>query len=202
MRPKLVVGLGNPGKEYEGTRHNVGFAVVDRLGAEFGCTFKRKFRFAAEVTEAAVAGGKVTLAKPQTYMNRSGVSVVTLVNWLKLTPEEMLVVVDDADIGLGDLRLRPSGGNGGHNGLRSIIDAFGGNENFARLRIGVGRSGRPGEDISDHVLSRFEVAERKDAEEMIGLAVEAVKCCLTDSISAAMNRYNRRKKNEEESGKG
>ena len=137
--PKLVVGLGNPGREYDGTRHNVGFAVADGLAKKLECSFRSKARFSAAVAETIVAGGKLTLAKPQTYMNRSGAAVVALLNWLKLTPADMLVVVDDADLPVGQLRLRGSGGSGGHNGLRSIIEALGGVEEFARLRIGIGR---------------------------------------------------------------
>lgn len=196
-RPKLVVGLGNPGREYDGTRHNIGFAVLDRVAGACGGSFKRKLRFDAAIAETAIAGAKVTLVKPQTYMNRSGTAVVTLLNWQKLAPEDLLVVVDDADLSLGELRLRASGGSGGHNGLRSIIEALGGNERFARVRIGVGRSGRPGEDISDHVLSRFAPPEQAAADAITATAADAVRCCLIDGIATAMNRFNRRKKLDE-----
>jgi len=192
-RTKLVVGLGNPGREYAGTRHNVGFAVIDRLAGQRDCSLRNRGKFSAEVGELTLETGKVVLAKPQTYMNRSGAAVGALVNWLKVAPAEMLVIVDDADLPLGQLRLRGAGGSGGHNGLRSIIEALGGNEEFARLRIGIGRSGPAGEDITDHVLGKFSSAERDLAGEAIGAAVEAVDCCLQEGLAAAMNRFNRRK---------
>ena len=196
-RPKLVVGLGNPGKEYEGTRHNIGFAVLDRLAEKFGCSFRKKSRFSAMIAEA-VAGeaGKVVLAKPQTYMNRSGAAVNALLQWLKIEPAQLLVVVDDADLPLGQIRLRLAGGSGGHNGLRSIIETLGGNEEFARLRIGIGRSAPLGADISGHVLGRFATAERELAGEAVAVAVEAMECCLREGLTEAMNQFNRKKSAE------
>ena len=193
-KPKLVVGLGNPGKEYAATRHNIGFAVLDRLAEELNCSFRRKWRFSAEVAEAAAGvAGKVVLAKPRTYMNRSGVAVGALLNWRKLAPAEMLVVVDDADLPLGQIRLRLSGGSGGHNGLRSIIEALGGEERFARLRVGIGRTTPLGADITGHVLGKFAAQERELAEETVGIAVEAIECCLREGLTEAMNQFNRRK---------
>ena len=192
-RTKLVVGLGNPGREYSGTRHNVGFEVLDRLAKKLDCSFRNKGKFLAEVGEATLGTGKVILAKPQTYMNRSGASVNALANWLKILPGELLVLVDDADLPLGQIRLRLSGGSGGHNGLRSIIESLGGNEEFARLRIGIGRTGPVGEDITDHVLGKFPPADRSVAAEMIEEAVEAVECCLREGLTTAMNRFNQRK---------
>ncbi|MGA2221612.1 MAG: aminoacyl-tRNA hydrolase [Verrucomicrobiia bacterium] len=191
-RTKLVVGLGNPGKEYAGTRHNVGFAVLDRLAGKRDCSFRSKWRFSAQVAEIALDGGKVVLAKPQTYMNRSGASVSALANWLKIVPAEVLVVVDDADLPLGQIRLRGAGGSGGHNGLRSIIESLGGSEEFARLRVGIGRTGAVGEDITDHVLGKFSVQERELAEHAIEGAAEAIACCLKEGLTAAMNQFNRR----------
>jgi PTH1 family peptidyl-tRNA hydrolase len=191
-RPKLVVGLGNPGKEYVGTRHNIGFAIVDALAGKLDCSLRNRAKFAAEVGEA----GTVTLLKPQTFMNRSGVSVAAMVNWLKLAPADVLVVVDDADLPLGQLRLRLAGGSGGHNGLRSIIEAMGGSEDFRRLRVGIGRRDAVGADITNHVLGRFAVAERKDAETAIETAAEAIECCLRDGFAVAMNRFNRKKGDE------
>jgi len=192
-RAKLVVGLGNPGQEYAGTRHNIGFAVVERLAAKFDCSLRRKVRFAAEVGEVTLADGKVTFAKPQTFMNRSGTAVAALLQWTKVLPAEVLVIVDDADLPLGQLRLRLSGGSGGHNGLRSILSALGGNEEFARLRIGIGRTLPEGADISGHVLGRFSAAERPVVDAIVTTAVEAVECCLSDGFAVGMNRFNRRK---------
>jgi PTH1 family peptidyl-tRNA hydrolase len=189
----LVVGLGNPGREYVGTRHNIGFEVLDRLAAKRGGSFKQKSRFAAEVAEVSLEdGGKLVLAKPQTFMNRSGVAVAALVQWLKVLPSDLLVVVDDADLPLGQLRLRQAGGSGGHNGLYSIIEALGGNEEFARVRVGIGRRSPAGEDITGHVLGRFAAAEREVAAAAANEAVEAVECCLKEGLTAAMNRFNRK----------
>ena len=192
-RAKLVVGLGNPGREYVGTRHNVGFEVVEQLAGKLDCSLRRKLRFTAQVGDVTLDAGKITLAKPQTFMNRSGAAVAALVKWSKVLPAEVLVIVDDADLPLGQLRLRLSGGSGGHNGLRSIIDALGGNEEFARLRIGIGRTSPAGADITGHVLGRFSAAERREANVTVTAAVEAVECCLRDGFAVAMNRFNRRK---------
>lgn len=196
-KPKLVVGLGNPGREYEGSRHNVGFDVLASVAKKLSCSFRSKSRFSAEVGEAIGGAGKIVLAKPQTYMNRSGEAVNALVSWLKIPVTELLVVVDDADLPLGQIRLRASGGSGGHNGLRSIIEALGGVEDFARLRVGIGRSGRPGADITDHVLSRFAPAERAAAADAVAKATEAVVCCLEQGVTTAMNQFNRKNVVEE-----
>ena len=193
-KPKLVVGLGNPGKDYAGTRHNIGFAVLDRLAGKLDCSFRKKWRFSAEVAEAAAGdAGKVVLAKPQTYMNRSGSAVNALLKWSKIEPAQLLVVVDDADLPLGQIRLRASGGSGGHNGLRSIIEALGGNEEFARLRVGIGRSAPVGADITGHVLGKFAAQERELAEQAAATAVEAIECCLREGLTEAMNQFNRKK---------
>ncbi|MCX7886648.1 MAG: aminoacyl-tRNA hydrolase [Verrucomicrobiae bacterium] len=191
-RTKLVVGLGNPGREYAGTRHNIGFAVVERFVQQHGGVFRRRLRLAAEVAELPVGDGFVLVAKPLTYMNRSGASVAALLGWGKIEPPEMLVVVDDADLPLGRLRLRPSGGSGGHNGLRSVIESLGGCEDFPRLRVGIGRSKPLGEDITEHVLGQFGPAERALAENAVRLAAEVVECCLKEGLTTAMNRYNRK----------
>ena len=192
-RAKLVVGLGNPGQEYVGTRHNVGFEVIEQLAGKLDCSLRKKLRFAAQVGEVTLADGKVTLATPQTFMNRSGAAVAALVRWLKVVPAEVLIIVDDVDLPLGQLRLRLDGGSGGHNGLRSIIDALGGNEGFARLRIGIGRTGPAGADISGHVLGRFSAGERREMDATVVAAVDAVECCLRDGFAVGMNRFNRRK---------
>ena len=198
---KLIVGLGNPGREYADTRHNVGFAVLDELAERFGCSFRNKLRFTAKVAEWNGPAGKIVLAKPKTYMNRSGAAVAALVNWLKLTPPDVLVVVDDADLPLGQIRLRSSGGSGGHNGLRSIIEALGGSEEFARLRIGIGRpdedvgvnnTGSVAGDITDHVLGRFRAVEKKLIGPALARASDAVVACVEYGVPAAMNEFNRK----------
>jgi peptidyl-tRNA hydrolase, PTH1 family len=194
----LVVGLGNPGRDYEATRHNAGFMVVERLAGKYEGSFKGKGRFSAEVAEIGGDAGKLVLLKPQTYMNRSGSAVAAMLGWLKVTPAELLVVVDDADLPLGQLRLRLSGGSGGHNGLSSIIDALGGSKEFARLRVGIGRKAAPGQDISGHVLGKFSASERKVLDEAIAEAVAAVECCWKEGLTTAMNQFNRRTPREAE----
>jgi PTH1 family peptidyl-tRNA hydrolase len=192
-----VVGLGNPGPEYDGTRHNIGFAVLDGLADKLECSFRNRLRFSAEVADAGTGEtGKVTLAKPRTFMNHSGSAVQALLAWLKVEPAQLVVVVDDADLPLGQIRLRPSGGSGGHNGLRSIIEALGGDEGFARLRVGIGRTTPLGTDITGHVLGRFAAAERKIADETVAMAVEALECSLQHGWAEAMNRFNRKKPRE------
>jgi len=192
-KPKLIVGLGNPGREYADTRHNVGFMVADRLAEKLNCSFRKKWRFSAEVAEAAVGDAdKVMLAKPRTFMNRSGSAVNAMLQWSKIAPADLLVIVDDADLPPGQIRLRASGGSGGHNGLRSIIEALGGNEEFARLRVGIGRSAPVGADITDHVLGKFAPQERDLAREAVATAVAAVECCLREGLVSAMNQFNRK----------
>jgi len=196
-KPRLVVGLGNPGPEYDGTRHNVGFAVLDGLAGKLGCSFRNRLRFAAQVAEAGAGEtGKVTLAKPRTFMNHSGAAVQALLAWLKIEPAQLVVVVDDADLPLGQIRLRSSGGSGGHNGLRSIIEALGGEEGFARLRVGIGRTAPLGTDITNHVLGRFTAAERTAADEAVAAAVDAMDCALREGWAEAMNQFNRKKPRE------
>lgn len=201
-RPKLVVGLGNPGREYAGTRHNVGFVVIERLAERWDCSLRKKWRFAAAVGEATRPAGPVALACPQTFMNRSGAAVTGLLRWWKLSPAELLVVVDDADLSLGQIRLRLAGGSGGHNGLRSIIEALGGNEAFARLRVGIGRSGPAGADLTGHVLGKFAADERAAVEGAVTVAVEAVEVCVEEGLTAAMNRFNRNSAIAEDGSKG
>ena len=191
-RTTLVVGLGNPGREYDGTRHNAGFAVLDRVAAQLGGSFRRKWRLSAAVAEVLVADAKVTLAKPGTFMNRSGQAVAALVNWTKTAPASLLVVVDDADLPVGQLRLRETGGSGGHNGLRSIIAALGGAEDFPRLRVGIGRTAPVGADIAGHVLGRFAPPEQAAADAALAAAAAAVECCLKEGLTTAMNRFNRK----------
>ena len=192
-RPKLVVGLGNPGTEYAGTRHNIGFAVLDRVAGHYGSSWRKKWRFNTEAGKVDLPdGSRVVFARPLTFMNRSGAAVAALVKWLKQSPAELLVVVDDVDLPLGRMKLRLSGGSGGHRGLASIIEALGNSEQFARLRIGIGRSGRPGADTADHVLGRFAPHERAAVEQVTAAAAEAVICSLEKGLTAAMNQFNRK----------
>jgi PTH1 family peptidyl-tRNA hydrolase len=183
---KLVVGLGNPGTKYQGTRHNVGFEVIDRL-APGGSrpSFSRKFD--GLCAEAEIDYRRVLLLKPETFMNLSGRSVAQALRFYKLEPADLLVVCDDLSLPLGKLRLRPGGSDGGQKGLRDII-AHLGTDQVARLRIGIGERGEI--DAADFVLSRFRSAERPIIDDALILATQAVAVWVTQGLESAMNRFN------------
>jgi peptidyl-tRNA hydrolase, PTH1 family len=183
---KAIVGLGNPGGEYAGTRHNVGFDVIDEVARRWGAKLKAWKSVAAL---AVVPTHGVVLAEPTTFMNLSGEAVQRISDFYDIQPSEVLVVVDDVNLPLGRLRLRAAGSAGGHNGLRSVIQHMG--PAFARLRIGVGR-GDPAWDLADHVLARFEREERPAVEEAIGRAADAAELFVAEGIDPAMNRFNAR----------
>ncbi len=188
---RLVVGLGNPGREYETSRHNIGFRVVDKLAADAGGRWQSKSKFEAAVTEAQFGGRTVLLAKPRTFMNASGRSCAALLHWHKLAPEQMLVVVDDADLDVGRLRVREKGSAGGHRGLFSIAQCAG-SERYPRVRIGIGRPepGRATDGLVDFVLSRFREDERARVDEAVARAAKAVECAVARGMAAAMNEFN------------
>jgi PTH1 family peptidyl-tRNA hydrolase len=181
---RLVAGLGNPGPEYAATRHNIGFMVVDQLAAQFGSIWEKSSKWDALIAKL----GSVFLAKPMTYMNRSGYAVLELVQFYKIQPSEILVVLDDIALPLGRLRLRASGGSGGHNGLESIILQFG-TEDIPRLRIGIGEAPQSGS--VDYVLSRFFEEEKPVVRSAIDRATEAVKCAIDNNLISAMNIFNK-----------
>ena len=183
---KAIVGLGNPGAEYAGTRHNVGFEVVDELARRWGIKLK-SWKSAASMAVATERDALV--AEPSTFMNLSGEAVQKITAFHQIEPSDLLVVVDDVNLPLGRLRMRTMGSAGGHNGLKSVIQHIG--PAFGRLRIGVGR-GDPEWDLADHVLSRFEREEREAAEEAIGRAADAVEMFVAEGIEPAMNRFNAR----------
>ncbi len=180
---RLIVGLGNPGREYAGTRHNVGFMIVDRLASAVGADFRVEKAWRAEVARA----GDAFLCKPLTYMNLSGEAVRSVAQFYKITPAETLVIADDLALPLGKLRLRGSGSSGGHNGLKSIIDHLGTLE-VPRLRVGIGEA-QPGAAIG-HVLGRFAPEERETIEGAVARAAEAIACAQEKGLQAAMNAYN------------
>jgi PTH1 family peptidyl-tRNA hydrolase len=182
----LVVGLGNPGPEYAGTRHNVGFMVIEILAQRHRIPVKTAQR-SARVGEGEILGEPVALAKPLTYMNLSGRAVAPLLQRHSLTPAGLVVIYDDADLPLGKLRLRGRGSAGGHGGMKSIIAAVGTAE-FPRVRIGIGRSG-PG-DLVDHVLGGFNPRERELIGATLQRAADAVEAILTHGIEPAMNAFN------------
>jgi PTH1 family peptidyl-tRNA hydrolase len=187
---KLVAGLGNPGPRYAGSRHNVGFMVVDALAARWRADVSRFDRdYEALTGEGSFAGQRVVLLKPQTFMNLSGRSVSAVLRFYKLDPADALVVVDDLDLPPGKLRVRASGSAGGHRGLEDVIRQLGG-DGFPRLRIGIGKVHRSA--TVEHVLSRFDAAERAEMDAAVGRGAEAVECWLQKGIVEAMNQYNRR----------
>lgn len=185
---RMFVGLGNPGRTYERTRHNVGFEVIDRLAAEAGASFRKSWRFPLESAEAGVAGEQVLLVKPQSFMNRSGTPLAALMRKKGLGPADLVVVVDDIDLPIGVLRLRKKGSAGGHNGLKSVIENLGTDE-FVRVRVGVGRPEDKG-DMVNHVLSKFRPEEQKIVDEAVGRAVEALTCMVREPIDRVMNKFN------------
>ena len=184
---KLIVGLGNPGKDYASSRHNLGFRCVNRLAKQNNISIdKRQCR--ARTGVGTIAGSDLILAKPQTYMNRSGESVSLLIKRFDIAPEDLLIIYDDLDLPLGKIRLRPEGSSGGHKGIESIIACLG-HGNFSRLRVGISRP--EGEhDTINHVLGKFSPSEKDIVEENIRIAAEAVCCYLAEGITAAMNKYN------------
>ncbi len=180
---RLIVGLGNPGREYAATRHNVGFMIVERLASEARAEFRPEKSWRADV--ARLDG--LFLCKPLTYMNLSGESVRSLSQFYKIAPEEVLVILDDMALPLGKLRFRPEGSAGGHNGLQSIIDHLGTRE-IPRLRVGIGAAA-PGAAVG-HVLGQFAADERETLEQTLSRAVEAIRCLREKGMQAAMNGYN------------
>jgi PTH1 family peptidyl-tRNA hydrolase len=185
---KLVVGLGNPGSRYQGTRHNVGFAAVDLLAERHGLQWESAPR-GIEALVGRWRAGDAVFAKPLTFMNLSGAAVLGLVQFYKIELADALIIVDEVQLDTGRVKIRPSGSAGGHNGLKSMIAAVG--TEFPRLRIGVGR-GDKRRDLADHVLARFEPDERAIVDEAIVRAADAAELFIAEGSSAAMNRYNRK----------
>jgi PTH1 family peptidyl-tRNA hydrolase len=182
---KLIVGLGNPGAKYRGTRHNIGFAVLDELAARWQVSFESA---PVDALIAKVRGAdEVLLAKPLTFMNASGEAVGALLRYYKIEIADLLVVVDDVQLPLGKIRARVRGSAGGHNGLKSIVAHVG--DAFSRLRIGVGR-GDPRRDLADHVLTRFDADEAAEVERVTARAADAAAMFVTSGIGAVMNGFN------------
>lgn len=184
----LIVGLGNPGEEYAKTRHNLGFRCVNLLAQRHGLAFSGK-RAQSRIAEGTIAGQRVALAKPFTYMNETGRAVVGLCHWYKLTPaRDLLVIYDDLDLPFGVLRLREQGSAGTHNGMRSVVGQLGAQE-FPRLRVGIGQ-GPPGRNAASYVLGRFTREEEAQLPDICDRAVDAVELIVREGFTTAMNRYN------------
>ena len=184
----LIVGLGNPGADYAKTRHNAGFLLVERLAERWKSGWKNERKFQARIARAARGGRKVLLAEPQTFMNLSGESVGALAGFYQLPLEKILLVVDDADLPLGEIRLRPGGGTGGHHGLESVMQHLGSRE-YARLRIGIGRKDAA-RQITGHVLGRFSAEENALLEKVLDRAAGQLECWLDAGIQKAMSQFN------------
>jgi PTH1 family peptidyl-tRNA hydrolase len=189
VKPRLIVGLGNPGREYQDTRHNIGFMVVDALASQLGASWAHEKRWDCALAKFAQGW----LLKPFTYMNASGEAVSSMCRFFKVEPSEVLAVYDDVDLPLGTLRFRMSGSAGGHNGVRSLVSHLGG-EDFPRLKLGIApENGRPsGERMVDHVLGRFSEGEKPALQQTIARATDALRASLSDGLESAMNVFNRK----------
>ena len=188
----VIAGLGNPKREYENTRHNVGFDVIDAIASKYGIrVIERKHK--ALVGRGYIDGMKVVLAKPQTFMNLSGESIREIIDYYKVDPQsELVVVCDDISLELGQLRIRKKGSAGGHNGIKNIISHLGTNE-FPRVKVGVGAKPQGG-DLVNHVLGHFSKEDEKKMDEVLDEAVAAVETIVTQDVDVAMNRFNAKKK--------
>lgn len=184
----IIVGLGNPGREYENTRHNCGFDAVDKLAEDVGCQIK-KLRFKSLTGECRIGSKKCLIMKPSTYMNLSGEAVVQAINFYKIDPSKVIVIFDDISLDAGKMRIRMKGSDGGHNGMKNIIYLTG-SDMFPRIKLGVGKKPHPDYDLKDWVLGKFSTSDRKLIDEVLDKAVEAVKLMVEDKPSEAMQRFN------------
>ncbi|WP_342375034.1 aminoacyl-tRNA hydrolase [Myxococcus stipitatus] len=189
---KLICGLGNPGREYERHRHNIGFMAVEALLSRARAELNQE-KFAAKVGQGTLAGERILFIEPQTFMNLSGRSVAEAARFYKVAPEDVLVIHDELDLPLGRLQLKAGGGSGGHNGLKSIVSSLG-SEAFVRLRFGIDKPTGPNarERVAGYVLSNFDDGERRQLDELIARAVDMTECWVRDGLSVAMNRFNRK----------
>ena len=189
---KLIVGLGNPGTKYAGTRHNVGFSVIVGLADKYNIELSEK-KHKAIYGRGMIEGEKVILAMPQTFMNLSGESVRELVDYYKCDPSDVIVAYDDIDLAVGKLRIREKGSDGGHNGMKSIIKHLGG-DTFPRIRVGIGGEKHPGQDLADYVLGHFKDDEKELLSDALDKAEKAAELFAQDEFSEAMNKYSVGKK--------
>jgi PTH1 family peptidyl-tRNA hydrolase len=185
----LVAGLGNPGNDYAGTRHNIGFLLVESLAAQWRLEWKVERKFHSRLARQEGVPRKIILCQPQTFMNASGEAIGALARFYQLPVERMLIAVDDADLPLGQIRLRAEGSSGGHHGLESIEGQLG-TRQYSRLRLGIGRRAEDGREIANYVLGRFTAGEREIVEATLARASRQVECWLTDGVQMAMNQFN------------
>jgi len=188
----MVTGLGNPGKEYSQTRHNMGFIVVEELARRYTIAFSHS-RFGADVAKGIIEGKQTILVKPQSYMNRSGYPVQKLSSYFKIDTSNIIVVHDELDLSLGRIMIVKDRGHGGHNGIRSLIDTFG-TKNFIRIRVGVGRpQQKQGDNVTGHVLGRFAADEQKELDFIVKATADACALILSSNLQIAMNSVNSQK---------
>lgn len=185
----LVAGLGNPGREYDRTRHNAGFLAVERFGERFAAKWKDEPKFHSRIARIEVADRKVILCEPQTYMNVSGRAISAVAGFYKIPPDRSLVIVDDADLVFGQIRMRIEGSSGGHHGLESIEECLG-TRGFPRLRVGIGRTDRGLREITGHVLGKFSPEENDLLEKVLERCANQIECYLNAGIQKAMNQFN------------
>jgi peptidyl-tRNA hydrolase, PTH1 family len=185
----LIAGLGNPGKEYSSSRHNIGFKVIDEISKRLGISLKKK-SFRSHFAEALLDGTKLILLKPQTYMNLSGDAVSDVVEFFKILPKELIVVYDEIDLPFGNIKIKTGGGSAGHKGIQSIINCLG-HCGFVRVRVGIGKPIQKSKIIG-HVLSEFEEEEKKIMEDMVVRAADAVLEIILRGLESAMNKFNRK----------
>lgn len=188
--PALLVGLGNPGREHRGNRHNVGFMALDEIARRAGVALSTQ-RFRGALGSGRFAGRRVVLLQPETYMNVSGESVGPAARFFKVSPEDVVVLHDEVDLPFGRLQVKDGGGHGGHNGLRSVISGLGSNA-FCRIRIGIGRPANSRIPTASYVLSNFYPEEERELEEVLWKVADAVEVLLQEGVRAAMNRFNGR----------
>ncbi len=184
----IIVGLGNPGKEYAHTRHNAGFIAIDKLAEKNSCSIT-KMKYKALIADCTIAGKRALLMKPQTFMNLSGEAVTQAMNFYKIPPENVIIMFDDISLAVGKLRIRRKGSDGGQKGMRSIIE-LSGSQNFPRVKIGIGEKPNPKWQLADWVLSRFTSEELKTLDEVTERACGAVEAIISGNIDKAMSQYN------------
>lgn len=184
----IIVGLGNPGRQYENTRHNCGFDAVDVLAEKHGCQMK-KLRFKSTTGECRIGDKRCLLMKPSTYMNNSGQAVVEAINFYKIQPEQVIIIFDDISLDVGRMRIRQKGSDGGHNGMKNII-YLAGSDQFPRIKLGVGKKPHPDYDLKDWVLGKFSSADRKLIDVVLKNSAEAVELMVNDDIQGAMQKFN------------
>lgn len=186
-KARLLVGLGNPGKNYENTRHNIGFMVVDRIADTFSIAFNKK-KFAVFFCRGRINGNEIIFAKPMAFMNRSGPPIQKLASYFNILCEDMIVIHDDIDLAYNRLKIKSKGGHGGHNGIRSLIDTFGTGD-FSRIRMGVGRPDVQN-GVVGHVLGRFSKEENRNLDQLLSRARDAAVTVICDGVEVGMNRFN------------